>query len=148
MSTPAKFLVTSAAGKTGTHVTRQLLEKGHPVRAFVRRRDARSDALRKAGAEIFVGNQYSLTDMRAAMEGVKRAYQCTPTAPNGMQFMAIFTVAANEAELERRASNDDSEVRSDLRGRAKQLRSVCARSAGLARRRLRLRSAPRRRRGK
>ena len=54
-----------------------------------RRLDQRSKALENAGAEIFVGNQYSLTDMRAAMNGVKRAYQCAPGAPNALHFNAI-----------------------------------------------------------
>lgn len=95
-----KILVTSAAGKTGMPLTFQLLEQGYPVRAFVRRRDARADALAKAGAEIFEGDQYSLNDMRRAMAGVQRAYQCAPTAPNGLHFYAVFTAAAYEAELE------------------------------------------------
>ncbi|MGD9658764.1 MAG: NAD(P)H-binding protein, partial [Methylocystis sp.] len=95
-----KILVTSAAGKTGKPLTFQLLEQGYPVRAFVRRRDARADALAKAGAEIFEGDQYSLSDMRRAMAGVQRAYQCAPTAPNGLHFNAVFTAAAFEAELE------------------------------------------------
>lgn len=100
MSTLPRILVTSAAGKTGRHVTTQLLEKGFPVRAFVRRRDRRSEALAKAGAEVFEGNQYALSDMRRAMEGVRRAYQCAPTAPNGLHFNAVFTAAAHEAGLE------------------------------------------------
>ncbi|MEH6545142.1 MAG: NmrA family NAD(P)-binding protein [Sneathiella sp.] len=100
MSTKPKILVTSATGRTGTPTARQLLEKGYPVRAFVRRLDHRSDALEKAGAEIFCGNQYSITDMRAAMVGVKRAFQCAPAAPNALQFNVIFTVAAYEAKLE------------------------------------------------
>ena len=41
MSARPKILVTSATGKTGVPTTLQLLEKGFPVRAFVRRRDAR-----------------------------------------------------------------------------------------------------------
>ncbi|MEM9332212.1 MAG: NmrA family NAD(P)-binding protein [Pseudomonadota bacterium] len=100
MSTLPKILVTSAAGKTGLQVATQLLEKKYPVRAFVRQCDARSESLAKLGAEIFMGDQYSLTDMRRAMNGVQRAYQCAPTAPNGLHFNAIFTVAAHEADLE------------------------------------------------
>lgn len=100
MSTRPKILVTSAAGKTGLPTTLQLLEKGYPVRAFVRRLDHRSQALEQAGAEIFVGNQYTLRDMQAAMQGVQRAYQCAPTAPNGLHFNAVFTAAAHEADLE------------------------------------------------
>ncbi len=39
-----KILATSAAGKTGSAAVLQLLEKGFPVRAFVRRQDQRSEA--------------------------------------------------------------------------------------------------------
>ncbi|WP_299829460.1 NmrA family NAD(P)-binding protein [uncultured Roseobacter sp.] len=100
MSTHTRILVTSAAGKTGLPVTLQLLEKGFAVRAFVRRQDHRAQQLKEAGAEIFVGDQYALTDMRAAMKGVQRAYQCAPTAPNGLHYNAVFTAAAFEARLE------------------------------------------------
>jgi NAD(P)H dehydrogenase (quinone) len=100
MSARPKILVTSATGNTGIPTVLQLLEKGFPVRAFVRKLDRRSEQLESAGAEIFVGNQYSLTDMRTAMNGVKRAYQCAPGAPNAMHFNAAFTVAAFEAGLE------------------------------------------------
>jgi len=100
MSSRPKILVTSATGKTGLQTTLQLLEKGFPVRAFARQRDHRSETIERAGAEIFVGNQYSLTDMRLAMSGVKRAYQCAPAAPNAIHFNAVFTVAAFEAGLE------------------------------------------------
>ena len=100
MSSKPKILVTSGGGKTGLHTAFQLRERGFPVRAFVRRRDHRTDMLERAGAEVFVGDQYALTDMRAAMQGVQRAYQCAPTAPNGLHFNAVFTAAAYEAGLE------------------------------------------------
>ncbi len=100
MSTQPKTLVTSAAGKTGLPVALQLLEKGMPVRAFVRRKDHRAERLKSAGAEIFVGNQYDLSDLQKAMGGIQRAYQCAPTAPNGLHFNAAFTAAASEAKLE------------------------------------------------
>lgn len=100
MTAKPRILVTSASGKTGQSVTLQLLEKGFPVRAFVRRIDARSKRLADAGAEIFEGDQYDISDMRRAMDGVKRAYQCAPTAPNGLHFNAVFTAAAHEACLE------------------------------------------------
>ena len=100
MSSRPKILVTSAAGKTGLPTALQLLEKGYPVRAFVRRLDHRSQKLERAGAEIFTGNQYALRDMQTAMLDVQRAYQCAPTAPNGLHFNAVFTAAAYEAGLE------------------------------------------------
>ena len=48
----ARILVTGAAGQTGSATVKRLLAAGHPVRALVRRKDARSDALRalQAGA--------------------------------------------------------------------------------------------------
>lgn len=100
MTANPRILVTSASGKTGQAVTLQLLEKGYPVRAFVRQIDARSRRLADAGADIFEGDQYNINDMRRSMEGVKCAYQCAPTAPNGLHFNAVFTAAAHEAELE------------------------------------------------
>ena len=51
-----RMLVTAATGKTGTAVTRQLLDKGYPVTALARREDRRSAALAKAGATIIVGD--------------------------------------------------------------------------------------------
>lgn len=99
MSQP-KILVTSAAGNTGIPTTLQLLEKGFEVRAFVRSDDHRAQALRKAGAEIFVGDLYSITDMRKAMVGIQRAYQCAPAAPFGLHFGSVFAIAAQEAKLE------------------------------------------------
>jgi NAD(P)H dehydrogenase (quinone) len=102
MSSRPKILVTSASGKTGLPTVLQLREKGFPVRAFVRRLDQRSKALENAGAEIFVGNQYSLTDMRAAMNGVKRAYQCAPGAPNALHFNAIHCGGLRGAARTRR----------------------------------------------
>jgi uncharacterized protein YbjT (DUF2867 family) len=99
MSKP-KILVTSAAGNTGIPTTLQLLDLGFPVRAFVRTYDHRAKRLEKAGAEIFVGDLYSIADMRKAMSGVQRAYHCSPTQTNGLHFGAVFVIAAQETNLE------------------------------------------------
>lgn len=101
--TKPRILVTSAAGNTGIPTTLQLLEKGYPVRAFVRRDDHRAKRLRDAGAEIFVGDQFSITDMRSAMDGVQRAYHCAPSFPsarNTLHFGTVFAIAAQEAKIE------------------------------------------------
>ncbi len=95
-----KILVTSAAGNTGIPTTLQLLEKGFPVRAWVRSDDHHAKRLKDAGAEIFVGDLYSITDMRAAMAGVQHAYHCAPTAPNALHFGTVFSIAAQEKKLE------------------------------------------------
>lgn len=95
-----RILVTSAAGHTGSVAAIQLLEKGFPVRAFVRRHDARSERLKKAGAEIFVGNLFDMRDLRTALVDVQRAYHCPPFAPNLLHGSMLFALAAEEARLE------------------------------------------------
>ena len=50
------FLITGATGNTGDTTVRLLLQRGHRVRAFVHRSDARSESLAAAGAEIVVGD--------------------------------------------------------------------------------------------
>ncbi len=95
-----RILVTSAAGHTGSITAMQLLERGFPVRAFVRRDDSRADNLRKAGAEIFVGDLLDMRDLRKALADVQRAYHCPPFAPNLLHESMLFAVAAEEAKLE------------------------------------------------
>ena len=56
MSAKPRIPVTSTAGRTGAAAVNELLAQGFPVRAFVRREDARSGELRQAGAEIFTGD--------------------------------------------------------------------------------------------
>lgn len=100
MSRKPKILVTSAGGNTGLPVALRLLAQGFPVRAVVKREDARAVRLRDAGAEVMVADLYSTVDMRRAMQNVERAYHCAPTAPNGLHFAAVFASAAQEARLE------------------------------------------------
>ncbi len=100
MSRKPKILVTSAGGNTGLPVALRLRERGFPVRAIVRREDARAARLRDAGAEVMIADLYSTADMRRAMQDVQRAYHCAPTAPNGLHFGAVFASAAREARLE------------------------------------------------
>lgn len=95
-----RILVTSAAGHTGAVAVRELLSRGYPVRAFVRRADHRSESLRRAGAEIFVGNLFDLRDLRSALRGVQRAYHCPPFGPNLLHGTMLFALAAQQAKLE------------------------------------------------
>ena len=94
MSKP-KILVTSAAGHTGPAAVQQLLEKGFPVRAFVRRRDARATTLEQAGAELFVGDMFDYRDLRASMVGVQRAYHCPPFGLNLLHNTMLFAVVTS-----------------------------------------------------
>lgn len=100
--TKPRILVTSAAGKTGKAVTHQLLEKGYPVNALVRRKDHRSEALAKAGAEIFIGDFIEPDDLRHAMHDVQRGYYCGPLAlrVDALHGAMNFAVTAADARLE------------------------------------------------
>ncbi len=95
-----KILVTGAAGKTGGAVVAQLLAKGYPVRALVRRKDARAETLAKAGAEVAVGSLEDFESLLAAMVDVSRAYFCPPLEPGTLRRATLFAAAAEAAKLE------------------------------------------------
>jgi uncharacterized protein YbjT (DUF2867 family) len=67
MSEP--ILVTGAAGgsqgSAGRRITALLLEKSIPVRVFVHKLDARSDALQELGAEVVQGDLLDRDSVRA-----------------------------------------------------------------------------------
>ncbi len=93
------FLVTAAAGDTGSPTVKFLLEKGHKVRALVRREDERAAKLRASGAEVVVADMLQLRQMRKALEGVTAAYFCYPLAEGLVEATAIFAQAAKEAKI-------------------------------------------------
>ncbi len=98
MSNTKKILITAAAGKTGTPIVQQLLERGLPVRAMVRRLDERSERLESLGAEVVVGDLHDLQSMRKAMEGVSRVYFCyPPELPQLLLAASNVAVAAKDA---------------------------------------------------
>ena len=94
------ILVTAAAGHTGAATTLALLERGLPVRALVRRADARSERLERAGAQVVVADLHDLRDLRRVLAGVQRAYYCAPFGPNTLHGSMLFALAAEEARLE------------------------------------------------
>ena len=97
----SKILVTGAAGKTGSRVVEQMLERGFSVRAFVRRRDARSARLESLGAHVVVADLLDLSAVQDAMQGVRRLYFVYP--PQGellVEATTIVAVAARDAGVE------------------------------------------------
>ena len=98
--TRPKILVTGATGKTGSAVVAQLREKDWPVRALIRRRDARSERLAALGAEIVVADLYDPDQLLDAIRGTSRAYYCPPIQPYMIQSAVAFGLAAREAKLE------------------------------------------------
>ena len=100
MDTQTPILVTAAAGQTGGHTVRQLLEKGHSVRALVHRRDKRADELASLGAEVVVGDFHNLGSLREAMAGVKRATFIYPWVDFLLEATTNFALIAREEGLE------------------------------------------------
>ena len=98
------ILITGAAGgqqgSTGRVIAKLLLEQGLPVRAFVHKIDARSDELRRQGAEIVEGDLLNPASVQAAMKDVKRAYFTYPVADGLLEAATIFATTAREAGLE------------------------------------------------
>ena len=113
-----KLLVTGATGKTGVHTVRNLIDKGHAVRAFVHGDDARSDALRKLGAEIVVGDLLDHDAVIRAMDGVSGAYLCYPVRPNLIQVTAYFADAARLAGLDVVVNMSQISAREDSKSHA------------------------------
>lgn len=103
--TDAPVLVTGAAGgqqgSTGRHVVRLLLERGQAVRAFVRTDDERAAELRKMGAEVAVGDLREITDVLAAVRGVRRAFFTYPVTDGLLDAAGAFAAAARREGLER-----------------------------------------------
>src|SRR5262252_1797521 len=73
-----KVLVTGASGgrqgQTGRHVSEMLLARGVPVRAFVHRRDERSERLDALGAEIVEGDFLDIRSVQRAVQGISAVY--------------------------------------------------------------------------
>jgi uncharacterized protein YbjT (DUF2867 family) len=87
-------------GATGNHVVRQLLAQGLSVRAFVRQADERSKELGELGADIAVGDLHSFEDVRAALDGVQRAYFTYPVAEGLLEATTIFVSAGKQTGLQ------------------------------------------------
>jgi NAD(P)H dehydrogenase (quinone) len=98
-----RFLIVGAGGShgaTGNHAARQLLARGLPVRAFVRQADERADELRERGAEIAVGDIRDYDVVRAALDGVQRAYFTYPLADGLLLATATFAAAGKQTGLQ------------------------------------------------
>src|ERR1700741_5036463 len=97
------FLIVGAGGShgaTGNHVARQLLARGLSVRAFVRQVDHRADQLKELGAELAVGDLHDYQVVRAALDGVQRAYFTYPLADGLLAATAIFAAAGAQTGLQ------------------------------------------------
>ncbi|MGX9789583.1 NmrA family NAD(P)-binding protein [Mycobacterium sp. MMS18-G62] len=97
-------LVTGATGRVGRiglHVGTELVKRGLPVRALVRRIDDRSDALQAMGIEVVVGDFTDYASLLAALEGVEAAYFSYPVGAGLTEAAGLFAAAGRERDLQR-----------------------------------------------
>jgi NAD(P)H dehydrogenase (quinone) len=92
----SKFLITGATGSIGRNVVEFLLERGHKVRALVRKNNEQSSQLQQLGAEIAVGDLDFMT-IRPALDGISGACFVYPIVPGIVDATAYFSQAAKEA---------------------------------------------------
>jgi len=114
----ATILITGATGDTGGYAIEQLLQKGHQVRALVHRLDDRSKRLTDKGAEVVAGDYLDLDAMRAAVQGVRRAYFVYPIRPGIIQATAYFAQAAKEAGVDGIVNMSQISARGDAKSHA------------------------------
>jgi uncharacterized protein YbjT (DUF2867 family) len=115
MSQP--ILITGAAGgqqgSTGRVIAKLLLEQGIPVRALVHKLDARSDELRRLGAQVLEGDLLSAASVQQAMKQVRRAYFTYPVADGLLEAATIFAATARDAGLELVVNNSQFQATRD-----------------------------------
>lgn len=100
MAARPRVLVTTPNGRTGSAAVSTLLSSGYPVRALVRRDDARAARLRARGAEVVVGDLLDWRDLQRAVRDVQRIYHCPPFDSRHLHGAALLALAAEEAGVE------------------------------------------------
>jgi len=109
-----KVLITGATGDTGRAAVRESIALGLDVRAMVRRRDARSEALEALGAEVVIGDLLEIDTIRDSMKGIDAAYLVWPVQPGLINATVNFAQAAKETgvktviNLSQRSANRES----------------------------------------
>ena len=92
-----KILITGATGATGSSAIETLLALNISVRAFVHKRDARSEQLSAQGVEIVQGDLSDFEAVSEALTGITGAYFVYPIqVPGLLEATAFFAQAALE----------------------------------------------------
>src|SRR5215475_3412693 len=113
-----KVLVTGATGDTGRATVDELLARGHKVRALAHAQDGRSKTLKERGVEVVFGDLLDFGQVRAALDGVQRAYFVYPIRPGILQATAYFAQAAKEAGVDGIVNMSQISAREDARSHA------------------------------
>lgn len=94
-----KVLITLATGKTGYTTTIQLLEKGYPVRIYVRSKNKKTLALEMLGAEIVLGDFDNKHQLQKAMEGIQNVYYCYPYKAGMAKDVELFIEVSKQTNI-------------------------------------------------
>jgi NAD(P)H dehydrogenase (quinone) len=113
-----KVLVTGATGDTGRATVDELLARGHKVRALAHGEDDRSKKLQERGVEVVYGDLLDFGQVRAALDGVQRAYFVYPIRPGILQATAYFAQAAKEAGVDGIVNMSQKSAREDATSHA------------------------------
>ena len=113
-----KVLVTGATGDTGRATVDELLARGHKVRALAHGQDDRSKRLQERGVEVVYGDLLDFGQVRAALNGVQRAYFVYPIRPGILQATAYFAQAAKEAGVDGIVNMSQKSAREDAKSHA------------------------------
>jgi uncharacterized protein YbjT (DUF2867 family) len=98
MSDSLSVLVTGATGQQGGALARVLLDKGHRVRAFVRRPDSpESKELERLGAELTEGNLEEPSTIEGAARGVDAVFVVATPFEAGTEAEVRHGIAAADA---------------------------------------------------
>ena len=81
-------------------------------------RDERSERLRGRGVEVVYGDLLDFGQVRAALDGVKRAYFVYPIRPGILQATAYFAQAAKEAGVDGIVNMSQKSAREDAKSHA------------------------------
>jgi NAD(P)H dehydrogenase (quinone) len=96
-----KILVMTANGHVGFPTACELLSLGFQVRAFVRNPNSEnSKKLKELGAELFVGNQDNINDLKKSLKGVQRAFYNSPASSGHFSRTETFIKLTEEEGLE------------------------------------------------
>lgn len=115
---PGSVLVTGATGDTGRATVDELLARGYRVRALAHGQDARSKKLQDLGVEVVYGDLLDFGQVRAALDGVRRAYFVYPIRPGILQATAYFAQAAKEAGIDGLVNMSQKSAREDAKSHA------------------------------
>jgi uncharacterized protein YbjT (DUF2867 family) len=113
-----KVLVTGATGDTGRATVDELLARGHRVRALAHGQDERSKRLQERGVEVVYGDLLDFGQVKAALDGVRRAYFVYPIRPGILQATAYFAQAAKEAGVDGIVNMSQKSAREDAKSHA------------------------------